>query len=187
MTMFSEELFRVKQFNSTNNPDFDFLCFTGGEDVSPELYGQRPHPTTGCNYARDKYEREIFEEYPDIPKIGICRGSQFLNVMCGGTLWQNVNNHGRSHYLFDARTGEKVLVTSTHHQMMVPTKGAQLLAYAQESTRRETDLLIDTTPDHFDVESVFYPKYNTFCYQPHPEYDMQSCRDYFFKLLKEIF
>ncbi len=72
------------------------VCFTGGSDVSPELYGHR-NLESGCNKARDEKEVLIFEmaKKHGIPMTGICRGSQFLNVMCGGTMVQHLlASHG---------------------------------------------------------------------------------------------
>lgn len=74
----------------------DLLCFTGGEDVNPALYGEPCHPYTGFNKQRDAVEKQIFHHaiHEGIPCVGICRGGQFLNVMHGGKLWQHVHGHG---------------------------------------------------------------------------------------------
>ena len=73
----------------------DLLQYTGGEDVSPSLYGRTKHPRSYINRERDMRERIIFLRAlkDGKPQAGICRGGQFLNVMCGGSLWQDVNNH----------------------------------------------------------------------------------------------
>ena len=108
----------------------DLMVFTGGEDVNPALYGEKPHVSTRFNEKRDRFERQVWTDYKDIPKIGICRGGQFLNVMNGGEMWQDVDKHGVSagHDMANLVDlgGTKfhrdyvLNVTSTHHQMMVP-------------------------------------------------------------------
>lgn len=157
----------------------DLVCFTGGADVSPHLYGERKHPTTAPYYARDVIEKECFlkcvEE--DIPMVGICRGGQFLNVMNGGKMYQHVDNHGRMHQVYDNFTGEVIKVTSTHHQMMRPAENGIIIAEASESTYKEhmdeihgKDSVVRITDDNVDVEVVYYPHTRCLCFQPHPEF-----------------
>ena len=102
--------------------DAQLVVFIGGEDVTPSLYGCRRHPTTYNNTKRDEKEKSIFEKINPKTQVvyGCCRGSQFVTVMNGGLLVQNVNNHaiGSTHGITD---GYKVYeITSTHHQMMYP-------------------------------------------------------------------
>lgn len=99
----------------------DVVIFTGGEDVSPSLYGCKKHPTTCSNLGRDKEEKRAFDKIrPDQLAVGICRGSQFLCVMNGGKLIQNCRNHaiGRTHEITDGKVAFQI--TSTHHQMQYP-------------------------------------------------------------------
>lgn len=106
-----------------NLEDADIVMFTGGEDVTPSLYGARQHPTTYSNLSRDLEEKAIFEKVkPTQLCIGICRGSQFLCVMNGGKLIQNVNNHAQfgTHAIRDLKQTCEYEITSTHHQMQYP-------------------------------------------------------------------
>lgn len=71
----------------------DGLLFTGGHDVNPELYGQRPLPQCGTPCpARDHMEERLFRRaFADgKPIFGICRGIQLINVLMGGTLYQDL-------------------------------------------------------------------------------------------------
>jgi putative glutamine amidotransferase len=76
----------------------DGLILAGGSDVDPATYGAEPHPeTTGTNEERDRFEtalaRAALER--DMPVLGICRGMQMLNVACGGTLVQHLDELGK--------------------------------------------------------------------------------------------
>jgi putative glutamine amidotransferase len=77
----------------------DGFLLTGGQDVSPEVYGERPHEKCGeiCE-ARDKMESLLIEAaiVADKPIFGICRGIQFLNAFLGGTLYQDIPTELRS-------------------------------------------------------------------------------------------
>lgn len=71
----------------------DGFLFTGGQDVNPAMYNEQMRNGCGSpNYDRDKLEKRIFEYalIYDIPVLGICRGIQIINVLCGGTLYQDI-------------------------------------------------------------------------------------------------
>jgi putative glutamine amidotransferase len=67
----------------------DGLVLTGGEDVTPSLYGavEGPHATVH-DRQRDEFELAIISAAlaRQIPILAICRGIQILNVALGGTL-----------------------------------------------------------------------------------------------------
>jgi gamma-glutamyl-gamma-aminobutyrate hydrolase PuuD len=169
----------------------DLVCFTGGEDVSPSWYGQKPIPETHSNPNRDFTERKIFHAYKELgtPMVGICRGGQFLNVMCGGSLWQDVTGHAVSsgHLAIDYSTGNTFKVSSAHHQMMRPSPLGKLLAYAQEASVLEDETSILNVFEYKDAEVVLYKGQSVLCFQPHPEYTgFEECTEKFFEYLKEI-
>lgn len=156
---------------STNSEEADLLQFTGGEDVTPALYGEGKHPTTDNNPDRDAFESDVYHYYIDKPKAGICRGGQFLNVMNGGKMWQHVNNHTRPHKATVFKSNQSFLVTSTHHQMMIPSMEGYIILEASESTIKMDALKsYNFEKPEMDCEAVVYPETKTFCYQPHPEW-----------------
>ena len=173
----------------------DAVVFTGGEDVTPFLYGEKCHPKTKFSYTRDLIEMNVYHSTPQhIPKIGICRGAQFLNVMNGGRLWQHVNNHARpdGHRMKILGGDNRLIhVNSTHHQMMIPANSNTytVLATANEATERECQLYgkNDKKPDWDDVEVLHYWSTHSLCYQPHPEYVTGENHDYFWDLVDQAF
>ncbi len=119
----------------------DGLLITGGEDVSPDLFGQDPHPQLGGVAPwRDTLDRIAVAyalERPELPVLGICRGIQSLAVFAGGTLIQDVpsqvpgaiqhsqkapGHHGSHAVRVEARSlladlvGELAMTNSFHHQ-----------------------------------------------------------------------
>lgn len=53
----------------------DIVVFTGGEDVTPSLYGAKAHPKSFYNPLRDKEEITMFNKIkPHQLVVGICRG-----------------------------------------------------------------------------------------------------------------
>jgi len=171
--------------------DADIICFTGGEDVDPSYYSEEKVPGTHSNTSRDAREAMIYSEalVRNKPMVGICRGAQFLNVMNGGKLWQDVNNHaGRSHSVVDFRTGELVHdMTSTHHQQMREGPDCDIVAAAELSTKKvaATEIIDRDEPQVDDLEVLWYPKSLSLCFQPHPEFQDGNCRDYFLQLFDD--
>lgn len=72
--------------------DLDGLIVGGGDDIAFDLYGGVPVPDARIDPARDRLEIELLEKAMarDIPVLGICRGSQMINVVYGGTLHENI-------------------------------------------------------------------------------------------------
>lgn len=184
--------------------DADLAVFTGGSDVNPALYGQHKHSSTHFDVDRDKQDQEYYMACYEqgIPMIGICRGGQFLNVMNGGRLYQDVDGHAIPgvHKAFLNGAIIPVDVTSTHHQMMVPNHktDVKIMLSAGESSRRiemnpltgpkiERTFRYEKGSGRTDVEGLFYPDTKSFCFQPHPEYRgryADETREVFFELIE---
>lgn len=76
----------------------DGLIISGGEDVNPEVYGERITAKCGeINPIRDAFESLLVRhvlEHSDIPVLGICRGIQITTAVMGGTLYQDLESSG---------------------------------------------------------------------------------------------
>ncbi len=71
----------------------DGILLTGGHDVDPALYGETVKETCGVSCkSRDRMETYLFWRalQEDKPVLGICRGVQLMNVLLGGTLYQDL-------------------------------------------------------------------------------------------------
>lgn len=190
-----KEMFRKEGFvNVLNVHDADVVCFTGGADVSPDLYNHPKHQATYSYSARDETEMRIFLMCmeKDTPMVGICRGGQFLNVMNGGEMYQDVSNHVGSHLLQVKGSNEEFMVTSTHHQMMKPhpdgkvlaTGPASMVEFWSTADRKWKKELVGN-----GIEVVRYER--ALCFQPHPEFgtnntEYDGMRKYFFHLLLDL-
>jgi len=186
---------------SVNSYDWDTIktvVFTGGADVDPEMYEEPRHKTTRSNIFRDKRERVFFDfcKIRKIPMVGICRGAQFLNVMNGGRLMQNVYNHAiQGTHSIITREDKQIEVTSTHHQMMFPKGKHELLAWAQglshkyETGRETITAKKGSNREPFsEPEVVYFPNTKSLAVQFHPEYMNEGTGgyEYFQDLLKEF-
>ncbi len=71
----------------------DAVIFSGGEDVDPSRYGEDVlNSTVEVNAPRDTSDFLLASEalQRGMPVLGICRGSQLLNVLLGGSLYQDL-------------------------------------------------------------------------------------------------
>ncbi len=69
------------------------VCLSGGPDLDPAAYGAEPHPELGVVEPQlDAFEVAVAQRADalGLPVLGICRGSQALNVARGGTLHQHL-------------------------------------------------------------------------------------------------
>ena len=172
----------------------DIVCFTGGSDVDPGLYGHKQHHRTFVHRPRDVEETAVFKEAlgMGMPMVGICRGGQFLNVMSGGEMYQDVDRHTTSHNIVDATTGEVIYVSSTHHQMMKPSEAGIMVAFSNQGGNREwwDGQVFKKEISQVDNEVVYYKHTRCLCFQPHPEFtgpEMVGMRVYFKSLLERFF
>lgn len=119
----------------------DGILFTGGHDVSPEMYGETPLGDTVVTCKiRDEMETVILRKSLELDKsvLGICRGIQFINAALGGTLYQDIptqypsdiEHHQSAPYdipihkvilskdspLYDLIKKDELFVNSYHHQ-----------------------------------------------------------------------
>jgi putative glutamine amidotransferase len=69
------------------------LLLSGGPDIHPKSYHERPLPGLGeVDEDLDRMELEIAKMafQRNLPILGVCRGIQVLNVSRGGTLYQDI-------------------------------------------------------------------------------------------------
>ncbi|MGL4608003.1 MAG: gamma-glutamyl-gamma-aminobutyrate hydrolase family protein [Eubacteriaceae bacterium] len=122
---------------------FDGFLLTGGQDIDPKYYGEQPLTTCNEIYPpRDFMEKMLVLEVIKMnkPILGVCRGLQLLNVVLGGTLYQDIEAqmerkinllHGQTtnfdnpiheviikkeSRLYKIMKTEKTRVNSMHHQ-----------------------------------------------------------------------
>ncbi len=71
--------------------DVDGIIIGGGDDISPDLYGGKLVTSARLDPDRDALEQRLVCDAFEAgkPVLGICRGSQMLNIALGGNLHQD--------------------------------------------------------------------------------------------------
>ena len=137
----------------------DGLLISGGDfDIHPSFYGEKPIPGLGViKSARTEFELDLTAAAlkRDLPVLGLCGGEQAINVVLGGSLYQDIptqlpraTNHQQGHkkntgghrILVHQRTRLReilrrpsVEVNTTHHQAVKQTgKGLIVNATAED-------------------------------------------------------
>jgi putative glutamine amidotransferase len=155
----------------------DGVLLTGGGDIDPARYHERPHPTVReVAPARDELEIAVVEYALDrrLPVLAICRGIQVLNVARGGTLYQDVASdpgtaiahsqaaprHEATHdvkvapgsRLASVLDAHELRVNSFHHQAIKePGRGLRAVAWAPDGLIEGAELE-DAGPFVFGVQ-----------------------------------
>ena len=103
----------------------DAVILTGGEDINPSYYSEQPHQ----NLEKTKDDRDISDYWllkvslkEDYPILGTCRGMQFLNVVLGGSLYQDLPTE----YVSNMVHRDPKKIAFTHHQIKIIDKNSKL-------------------------------------------------------------
>ncbi|MCR4656968.1 MAG: gamma-glutamyl-gamma-aminobutyrate hydrolase family protein [Lachnospiraceae bacterium] len=163
----------------------DGFLFTGGHDVSPDIYHEETlGDIVGCCRTRDEMEAVILDKAleTDKPVLGICRGIQFINAALGGSLYQDlpsqhpssIEHHQSPPYdvpihavkveegspLYNCLRAKQIYVNSYHHQAIKDVSPhLEVMAYS---------------PDGL-AEAVYMPEHRfLWAVQWHPEFSYLS-------------
>jgi putative glutamine amidotransferase len=127
----------------------DGLVITGGNfDISPALYGEQPIMDLQIVPERTAFEAAVYLESlkRGIPVLGVCGGCQLINVIAGGSLYQDINaqmqtsldhtkgSHGvtvESNTMLRSILGQDRTTVNTSHHQAVKTPGKDIIVSAK--------------------------------------------------------
>ncbi len=109
----------------------DGFVFTGGDDPNMEQWNIQTHSSaTPVAIERQEFELALLtslQEQPDIPVLGVCLGMQWMGLLAGGTLEQDLTEPLLSHHI----KGEHAIVgklgsgkVHTHHHQALTNAGS---------------------------------------------------------------
>ena len=118
----------------------DGFVFSGGDDPNMERWGVSTHPSaTVVNKQRQDFELTLLEKLqtlPEIPVLGVCLGMQWMGLIAGGTLDQDLSspiaeNHADTEHAIEGTIGFGI-VHSHHHQAMTTSGNLMVAARADD-------------------------------------------------------
>lgn len=131
----------------------DGIVLSGGVDVAPNWYGEEPlNETVEVDVVRDYSDSLLARAALDSgkPILAICRGEQLLNVVMGGSLYQDIPSQVEGHvthgggathkiqidkdsFLYNIFGVESMEVNSYHHQAVKePAPGIKITARSED-------------------------------------------------------
>ena len=163
----------------------DGLLMTGGQDVNPLLYGQTvTNQCGGICHERDEMETHFFNEAirQNIPVLGICRGLQMINVLLGGTLYQDLPTEIDSridHQMkapYDRICHQVMLMpgAALHRLLRVDEMGVNSYHHqAVKDLGKELEVMAESEDGLVEAVSLPAKKF-VWAVQWHPEYDLTN-------------
>lgn len=76
------------------------FLFCGGDDITPALLDENPMPENGITDLKtDSFHLELMKTVLDsgCPLLAICRGMQVLNLVMGGSIYQDASLYPETH------------------------------------------------------------------------------------------
>lgn len=154
----------------------DVLILWGGGDIHPSLYNrgrsQWSHAGDGPS-PMDVKEWNLVQKAIDleIPIIGVCRGAQMLCAAAGGYLIQHLNNHAGKPHMVSTNDNHKFVVSSLHHQMMMPgNTNHEVIAWTTDPKAEGVYMDVDKMVKvDMEYEMILFKDINGIAVQWHPE------------------
>lgn len=118
----------------------DGFVFTGGDDPIMEEWSISSHPsTTPVHEKRQTFEvslLQVLHGMPDVPVFGVCLGMQWMGLLAGGILNQDMaepfaSNHKKNNHAISGSIGEGI-VHSHHHQALEDAGNLEIIARADD-------------------------------------------------------
>jgi putative glutamine amidotransferase len=159
----------IQQLDEALAAKFDGLLLTGGGDVDPRLYGEKPHKQVyGVSETRDYADWTALERAYElgVPIMGICRGMQLIAIHNGGALKQHIEGHrGRSHLVY-GENGSRFVRAIRHPRGMFVSLHHQIVRRHGGNGMRVSG----RSREGF-IEVIENPRRKVLGVQFHPEYD----------------
>jgi len=153
---------------------YDGILISGGGGLLPKIKKMKTLPDLKAqNPTRYTFEYKMIEAalQKNIPMLGICRGHQMINDVCGGTIVNlETNKHDQENLskeashainvkngtkLFHAVLQENVAVNSFHNQVIdQPGHNLSVSAYSDDGWIEG----IESSNDHFVIGVQFHPE-----------------------------
>jgi len=156
----------------------DGFVFTGGDDPLMEQWGIKTDPSaTPCDKDRQQFETSLLEKLttlPNKPVFGICLGMQWMGLLAGGTLMQDLEpqfatRHKKGSHIITGEMGDGVVHTS-HHQAIKETGSLTIAALAEDGIieavrdpNRKWYVGVQWHPERTDDEKLGQGLFNQFC------------------------
>jgi putative glutamine amidotransferase len=150
------------------------VILTGGNDISPQLYGQHSAACKNVSEIRNQIESELLQVAIEkgLPVLGICRGMQFINVFFGGCLVQDIQSEVQG-AINHAGSQHPVRITNSAVGQILGTTELTVNSFHNQGVTIDSlaptiDVFAISIQDGL-VEGIKHPHYPILGIQWHPE------------------
>ena len=159
----------------------DGVVLSGGDfDIHPRHYGERPIEALGAiKAARTQFELELAAAAvaTDLPLFGICGGAQAINVVLGGSLYQDIaaqlSHAGAREHTSKNRDGGHFVQVASGTRLFRIVRRSKLrvsTSHHQSVKRLGRGLVVNAVADDGVIEGIEAPGYSFLLgLQWHPE------------------
>lgn len=159
----------------------DKLVLAGGQNVAPEFYGEvETIQSSDYNRERDAFEIALINEAikQNKPIVGVCRGMQLVNVVLGGSLNQQIQNHWQDKAM--TQTSHDVLISKHSPLDLIYGRKAHVNSFHRQSIKQlapQLEVIAKSLDDHI-IEALQStdPNLRFLGVQWHPDF-MYNVRD----------
>ncbi len=118
----------------------DGFVFTGGDDPKMETWNLTTHEkATPVAKGRQEFELSLLQKLqkmPNVPVLGVCLGMQWMGLLAGGSLEQDLpeplaSHHGAGEHKVTGSIGEGIVHTH-HHQALTNAGSLTVVASADD-------------------------------------------------------
>jgi|TARA_B100001971_G_C18240588_1_gene570573 putative glutamine amidotransferase len=155
------------------NLPIEGVILTGGGDVNPELYNQKPKYEINLSMNRDEIEKKLLNVAieKNLPVLTECRGTQFLNVFFGGSLMQSIKEELRSK-VEHVNVTHKIIINDERASTFFNKKELEVNSFHNQGFTKENlskELKIFAESEDGIVEGVYHKRYPIAGVLWHPE------------------
>lgn len=153
----------------------DGVILIGGDDINPAMYNDECMECTGdVDCDRDVYENTLIKKCIEkhIPILGICRGMQMINVVLGGTLYQDNGQYTQHAPQTLPRNQPSHKINIEKESFLYPILGEQgeVNSFHHQSIKHlAADLLVSAMSTDGVVEAIEHKSLPIYAVQWHPE------------------
>lgn len=164
----------------------DGLLISGGRDIDPKFYDEKPHPNLRpMKLERTESEMIMLEEAlkRDMPVLGVCGGMQLINVFFGGSLYQDIPSQISNALIHEKGFVHEVCVQeNTLLQGIIKEKRFSIRSYHHQSVKSPgKGLRVSATCPDGIIEAIEWLDSFVLGLQWHPEREGNEISDRIYK------
>lgn len=186
-------IYADRRFCKACSERFDGLLLPGGGDIHPAHFDQIDRFSTGIEVQTDRMQFYLTEAFAEArkPILGVCKGMQLINILFGGSLYQELPVKERQRHAYDTERNQDRVHDTWFDSAFLPAGGLDIpcvvnSAHHQAIDRIGNGLKVVQWAEDGVVEGICHVDLPAVGFQWHPERWKNEKADAFFRLVWEF-